>query len=52
MCGQGFMLGPGMGELITRICLDELTESDLHILQALIQKETFLVWKLSNNEIS
>jgi sarcosine oxidase subunit beta len=28
MCGQGFMLGPGMGELVTRICNDNLTEDD------------------------
>jgi sarcosine oxidase, subunit beta len=34
MCGQGFMLGPGMGELLTRMCLDELTESDLLILKS------------------
>lgn len=34
MCGQGFMLGPGMGELITRICLDELTQDDHRILQS------------------
>jgi sarcosine oxidase, subunit beta len=32
MCGQGFMLGPGIGELITRICLDEVTDSDRKIL--------------------
>lgn len=32
MCGQGFMLGPGMGELLTRICLDEVTESDIKTL--------------------
>ena len=41
MCGQGFMLGPGMGELITRICLDELTESDLHILQSFNPERDF-----------
>jgi sarcosine oxidase, subunit beta len=32
MCGQGFMLGPGMGELITRIALDELSDSDRKVL--------------------
>lgn len=32
MCGQGFMLGPGLGELLTRICLDEMTEADRKIL--------------------
>ncbi|MCB5245517.1 MAG: FAD-binding oxidoreductase [Candidatus Cloacimonadaceae bacterium] len=41
MCGQGFMLGPGMGELITRICLDELTESDVHILQSFNPERDF-----------
>ncbi|PKN79022.1 MAG: sulfurtransferase [Candidatus Cloacimonetes bacterium HGW-Cloacimonetes-1] len=34
MCGQGFMLGPGIGEIISRICLNELTESDLHVLES------------------
>jgi sarcosine oxidase, subunit beta len=32
MCGQGFMLGPGLGELITRIVLDETTPDDQKIL--------------------
>ena len=41
MCGQGFMLGPGLGELITRICLDELTESDLLILQSFNPERDF-----------
>ena len=34
MCGQGFMLGPGLGELIARLCLDELSEDDLRVLQS------------------
>lgn len=34
MCGQGFMLGPGMGELISRICLEQLTADDLRELQS------------------
>jgi sarcosine oxidase subunit beta len=34
MCGQGFMLGPGMGELITRICLDRLSADDLRVLKS------------------
>jgi sarcosine oxidase subunit beta len=34
MCGQGFMLGPGMGELVTRICLNELTEDDHRVLKS------------------
>ena len=28
MCGQGFMLGPGMGELLTKIVLNEVTPDD------------------------
>lgn len=34
MCGQGFMLGPGMGELISRICTDSLSSDDQRILQS------------------
>jgi len=29
MCGQGFMLGPGMGELVTRICNHQLSAEDM-----------------------
>ncbi|MFX0019395.1 MAG: NAD(P)/FAD-dependent oxidoreductase [Promethearchaeota archaeon] len=32
MCGQGFMLGPGVGELISRILIDNLTSKDNEIL--------------------
>ncbi len=35
MCGQGFMLGPGIGELLTRIVANNLSESDLEILSYL-----------------
>ncbi len=35
MCGQGFMLGPGLGELIVRIVSNQLTESDREILEIL-----------------
>ncbi len=35
MCGQGFMLGPGLGELIMRVVSDQLTESDREILEIL-----------------
>ena len=31
-CGQGFMLGPGAGKLLTRFITDSLTESDFDIL--------------------
>ncbi len=41
MCGQGFMLGPGMGELLARICLDELSESDLRILKSFDPQRDF-----------
>jgi len=34
MCGQGFMLGPGMGELLARIVFDELSDSDHRILRS------------------
>jgi sarcosine oxidase subunit beta len=32
MCGQGLMLGPGLGELLTRVVKNTLTESDDEIL--------------------
>ena len=28
MCGQGFMLGPGLGELVSRLVQRKLTEED------------------------
>jgi sarcosine oxidase subunit beta len=34
MCGQGFMLGPGLGELIARVVLGETHEDDLRILKS------------------
>jgi len=34
MCGQGFMLGPGMGELVARITMNELSEDDLKALES------------------
>ncbi len=34
MCGQGFMLGPGLAELLTRMCLNEMTDSDKRILKS------------------
>ena len=34
MCGQGFMLGLGLAELLARICLDELTPEDLRELES------------------
>jgi sarcosine oxidase subunit beta len=35
MCGQGFMLGPGVGELLVRIVQNKLTEKDNEILSYL-----------------
>jgi sarcosine oxidase subunit beta len=35
MCGQGFMLGPGVGELVTRLVADRLLETDYQILEIL-----------------
>ncbi len=32
MCGQGFMLGPGLAELLARLCQDELTAEDHRVL--------------------
>jgi sarcosine oxidase, subunit beta len=34
MCGQGFMLGPGLGELLTRMVMNRGTEQDKMILKA------------------
>ena len=33
MCGQGYMLGPGLGELLTRIVTCELTQDDIDVLK-------------------
>jgi len=35
MCGQGFMLGPGVGELVTRMVSNQLLETDPEILEIL-----------------
>ncbi|MFX0092017.1 MAG: NAD(P)/FAD-dependent oxidoreductase, partial [Candidatus Hodarchaeota archaeon] len=35
MCGQGFMLGPGLGELIARITTGKLSSTDREILEEL-----------------
>jgi sarcosine oxidase subunit beta len=34
MCGQGFMLGPGLGELLNRIIDSSLTAEDKLVLQS------------------
>ncbi len=41
MCGQGFMLGPSMGELITRMILGTLNEEDKLLLQLLSPARSF-----------
>jgi sarcosine oxidase subunit beta len=35
MCGQGFMLGPGLGELLVRMVKNELSENDRETLSYL-----------------
>jgi sarcosine oxidase subunit beta len=35
MCGQGFMLGPGVGLLLSRMVQDELTAEDQETLEEL-----------------
>jgi sarcosine oxidase subunit beta len=35
MCGQGFMFGPGVGQLLTRMVLNDLDQSDKMILENL-----------------
>jgi sarcosine oxidase subunit beta len=35
MCGQGYMLGPGVGELLVRIAQKQTTEGDAEVLQIL-----------------
>jgi len=35
MCGQGFMLGPGLGELLMRMVTQQLTEDDQETLEIL-----------------
>ncbi len=41
MCGQGFMLGPGLGELIARIVTERTTPADKLILNSLTPKPGF-----------
>ncbi len=35
MCGQGFMLGPGIGEVMARFMMGEVSETDRMILSEL-----------------
>ena len=41
MCGQGFMLGPGLGELLSRIVTEKITLGDELILNNLTPKRDF-----------
>ena len=41
MCGQGFMLGLGLGELLARMVTDTLTEEDRETLEILSPKRQF-----------
>lgn len=41
LCGQGFMLGPGMAELLVRLLQNNLTSSDQEILAALSPTRSF-----------
>jgi sarcosine oxidase subunit beta len=41
MCGQGFMLGPGLAELLVRLVDGSLREDDLQILERLNPKRQF-----------
>lgn len=42
MCGQGFMLGPGVGELLSRIILGRIDENDQEILNLLSPCRSFI----------
>ena len=41
MCGHGFMLGPGLGEVLDRVVRDDLTEDDRIILEGLSPRRSF-----------
>lgn len=41
MCGQGFMLGPGVGELLTRLITNDLSGEDKEVLAQLSPDRTF-----------
>jgi sarcosine oxidase subunit beta len=41
MCGQGFMLGPGMGELLCRMVSDHLTPLDHEVLAGMSPERAF-----------
>jgi sarcosine oxidase subunit beta len=41
LCGQGFMLGPSCGELLTRIVLNKTTKDDQETLEILSPQRPF-----------
>ena len=41
MCGQGFMLGPGVGRLVARLVGDRLTDADREVLEDLRPDRAF-----------
>ena len=41
MCGQGFMLGPGLGELLARMVTRRETADDARILQSFLPDRAF-----------
>ena len=41
MCGQGFMLGPGVGEVVARLVTGESTEEDTMVLNSMRLDRTF-----------
>jgi len=41
MCGHGFMLGPGLGELLDRVVRDDLTDEDRSVLEGLSPYRSF-----------
>ena len=41
MCGQGFMLGPGLGEVLARMVMQQVTPEDRAILEELSPYRAF-----------
>jgi sarcosine oxidase subunit beta len=41
MCGQGFMIGPGVGEVVARLISNKSTEEDSIILQGFSPYRSF-----------
>ena len=41
MCGHGFMIGPGLGEVLDRVVRQEMTDDDRFILDGLSPTRSF-----------